>query len=88
VGGALGLGSATTVEWNAKSDPSANVASPGQVDLVLGGVRTCLASRVAAGGFRVSLSGETMVIDLTTYVPTADGGVAYVSGRDSVALRN
>jgi hypothetical protein len=86
-GGAPTLGVAQTIQWYSKAD-RCGAANAGQVDVVIGGVRTCLADRVQSGCFRVSLSGSTLKVFLTTYTPNAEGGLANASGEASVTIRN
>jgi type II secretory pathway pseudopilin PulG len=81
------LGAAQTIQWYAKTD-RCGAANSGQVDLVVDGVRTCLANRVQSGGFRVSLSGSTLKVFLTTYTPNAEGGLVNAPGEASVTIRN
>lgn len=81
------LGPPQVIQWYAAPDRG-GALNPGQVDLVAGGFRTCLADRVQSGGFRVVLTGNTMKVFLTTYAPEADGGVVYATGEGSVTIRN
>ena len=91
VTGAVGttptLSAAQTIQWFSKVDKS-GAANPGEIDLVVGGVKTRLADRVQSGGFRVVQSGSTLKVTLTTYRPNADGGLTYASGEASVSIRN
>lgn len=81
------LGAAQTIQWFSKQDRS-GAANAGEIDLVVGGVRTCLADRVQSGAFRVVQSGSTLKVFLTTYRPNAEGGLTYASGEASVSIRN
>ena len=81
------LGTSQTIQWYSQKDPC-GAANAGRVDIVKNGVRTCLADRVQSGGFRVALSGSTLKVFLTTYTPTAQGGLINASGEASVTIRN
>jgi type II secretory pathway pseudopilin PulG len=86
-GGTPTLGAAQTIRWYSKAD-RCGAANAGEVDLVVGGVRTCLANRVQSGGFRVALSGSTIEVFLTTYTPNPEEGLVHASGEASVTIRN
>lgn len=86
-GGVPTLGAAQTIQWYSKTD-KCGAANPGEVCLVIGGVKTRLADRVQSGGFRVSQSGNTLKVFLTTYTPNAEGGLVNASGEASVTIRN
>lgn len=87
-GGGLLLDTPETLSWRAVARPINGIAAPGEVVLVKDGTTTVVAPRVPKDGFRVTRSGNTLRIALTTFCSSSQRTVSTATWTTYVSLRN
>jgi hypothetical protein len=76
------------LRWEGVDRKVNGIESPGRVVRIQDGVETLVADRVPKDGFAVTLEGNTLVVQLSTYASTADRRIVTVTGSTAISLRN
>jgi prepilin-type N-terminal cleavage/methylation domain-containing protein len=91
----LGIGSSSlvldepeTISWRAVTRDWDGITNPGEVALTRGQMTTVIAPRVPGGGFKLTLVGNTLRIDLTTFSSTSQRKVSFSDATTYVSIRN